>query len=57
MRLLRPVFDGARKLFRRTSNPLPKPAPTRQRKRDQYDDLTPYEVEDADYEDIRRDGS
>jgi hypothetical protein len=53
IRMLRPVVRGIRNLFMKSStrdrNPeVPKGGD------DPYSELTPYDIEDADYEDIRR---
>jgi hypothetical protein len=49
VRLLRPVFNGVRRYFRREERPAKPPSGD-----PAYpDDFTPYEIEDADYEDIQ----
>jgi hypothetical protein len=52
--LMRPVLRGARNTFKRVFSPNPSPA--RGGKRDRtHKDLSPYEIEDAEYEEIRND--
>jgi hypothetical protein len=53
IRLLRPVVRGVRKVFMKSPTregveEVPKDGA------DSYSDLTPYDIEDADYEEIKR---
>jgi len=46
------LFAGLRRLFRAGTRKTP-PAPSEDRvKKPEYGDLTPYEIEDAEYEDL-----
>jgi len=51
LRLLSPFFRGLRKLFTSSSNPGSTGKPPK--KTPDYSDLTPYEIEDAEYEELK----
>ena len=48
VQLLRPLVARFRSLFRRERRPV-----TDQKNERKYDELTPYEVEDAEFEDVK----
>jgi hypothetical protein len=51
LRMLYPVLQGIGALF--VSKPAAKPGTKPNGKKKDYSDLTPYEIEDADFEEIR----
>ena len=51
-RLMKPLFDGARKFLARAFSSGASDAPESDKKVE-YSELTPYEIEDAEYEELR----
>ena len=54
VRLLRPVFRMAGGMFKSSAREKPKTQEKKSRDVD-YSDYTPYEIEDAEYEDVSKD--
>jgi hypothetical protein len=52
--LIRPVLRGAQSTLKRVFTPDPPPRPAGKGKAD-HQDLSPYEIEDAEYEEIKND--
>ena len=55
IRLMQPLFQGAKKFLRRFLAPESTGGPPPDKKVE-YSDLTPYEIEDAEYEELRGKG-
>jgi hypothetical protein len=47
------LFGGARRALRGRARPKPNPRPEAQDSKQPYSDLSPYEIEDAEYEELR----
>ena len=53
-RALSLLFGGARRALGGRARPKPDPRPEAQEDKRPYSDLSPYEIEDAEYEELRK---